>query len=102
MADIKILRVEDDKIEALDIKHILESLDYEVSIIKSHEESIDEFFKIIPDLILMDTVQNGDNTATKLASTIKKLNIPIIYLNAPFEESKTQNIKNKEPQWICK
>ena len=36
MADIKILLVEDDKIEALDIKHIMESLDYEVSIIKSH------------------------------------------------------------------
>ncbi|WP_052374109.1 PAS domain S-box protein [Methanobacterium sp. SMA-27] len=97
MADIKILLIEDDKIEALDIKHILESLDYEVSIIKSHEEVIDEFFNIIPNLILLDTVQNGDNTANKLASTIKKLNIPIIYLNAPFEESKTQNIKNKKP-----
>ena len=101
MADIKILLIENDRIEALAIKRMLESLDYKVPVIVSHEEVIDEF-PIMPDLILMDTIQNGDNTSSKIVSTIKKLNIPVIYLNAHIKESETQKNKNVEPHGFIK
>jgi PAS domain S-box-containing protein len=102
MADIKILIIDDDKIKVSDIKQLLESFDYEVTIIKKNDDAIAELLYVTSDIILMDTNQNGDNITSKLISTIKNLDIPVIYLNAPFEESKTQNIKNIHPHGYIK
>jgi CheY-like chemotaxis protein len=60
MVDIKILLVEDDAIEALDIKKTLESFGYSVPYVASRgEEAVTKALELMPDLILMDIVLKG-------------------------------------------
>ena len=80
MADVKILLVEDENIEALDIKLTLESFGYEVPYIASSgEEAVEKALAIMPDLILMDIILKGNSNGIEVASKIKKLNIPVIF-----------------------
>jgi PAS domain S-box-containing protein len=87
MADVKILLVEDENIEAMDIKRTLESFGYEVLYIASSgEEAVEKAVEIMPDLILMDIILKGDTYSIELFSKIKDLHIPVIYLNAHSED----------------
>ena len=98
MADVKILLVEDENIEALDIKLTLESFGYEVPYVASSgEEVVEKALEIMPDLILMDIVLKGDTDGIDVASKIKNLNIPVIYLTAHSEESTIERAKLTEP-----
>ncbi|MBI4813073.1 MAG: PAS domain S-box protein [Methanobacterium sp.] len=98
MADVNILLVEDESIEALDIKHTLESFGYNVPYIASRgEEAVEKALEIMPDLVLIDIVLKGDFNGIKVASEIKKLNIPFIYLTAHSEEATVQEAKLTEP-----
>ena len=98
MVDKKILLVEDDSIEALDIKHNLKSLGYEVSYTASSgDEAIEEAMSNSPDFILMDMILSGDVDGIEVASKIKNLNIPVIYLTAHSEESIIERAKVTEP-----
>ncbi|WP_321421270.1 PAS domain S-box protein [uncultured Methanobacterium sp.] len=99
MVDEKILLVEDESIEAMDIKHTLESFGYEVPYIAtSGEEAVEKALEIMPDLILMDIVLKGDIDGVEAASMIKDLNIPFIYLTAHSEENTIERAKLTEPQ----
>ncbi|AUB59593.1 hypothetical protein BK009_02220 [Methanobacterium subterraneum] len=87
MGDIKILVVEDDSIEALDIKKTLESFGYSVPHVASKgEDAIRKAYEVMPDLVLMDIVLKGDLNGIEVAREIKKLDIPIIFLTAHSEE----------------
>jgi PAS domain S-box-containing protein len=98
MADKKILLVEDESIEAMDIKRTLEFFGYEVPYVSSSgEEVVEKAYEIMPDLILMDVVLTGNSDGIDVASKIKKLNIPVIYLTAHSEESIIQRAKLTEP-----
>ncbi len=98
MASIKILLVEDESIEAMDIKRTLESFQYEVPYIASRgEEAVEKALEIMPDLILMDIVLKGDTDGIEAVSKIKSLNIPVIYLTAHSEESTIERAKTTEP-----
>lgn len=98
MGDVKILLVEDESIEAMDIKRILESFGYEVPhVARSGNEAIVKAFQILPDIILMDIVLKGEINGIGVASKIKDLDIPVIYLTAHSEESTVQKAKHTEP-----
>lgn len=98
MADVNILLVEDESIEALDIKHTLESFGYKVPYIASRgEEAVEKALSIMPDLVLIDIVLKGDFNGISVASEIKKLNIPFIYLTAHSEEATVHEAKLTEP-----
>ena len=98
MSKGKILIVEDESIEALDIKHALESFGYEVPYIAtSGEEAVELALNIKPDLILMDIILKGNTDGIDAAATIKELNIPVIYLTAFSEESKVNRALLTEP-----
>jgi PAS domain S-box-containing protein len=87
MGDIKILVVEDDSIEALDIKKTLESYGYSVPHVASRgEDAIRKAYEIMPDLVLMDIILKGNLNGIEVAREIKKLDIPTIYLTAHSEE----------------
>lgn len=99
MADtVTILLVEDESIEAMDIKRTLESFGYEVPYVASSgEDAIKKALEIVPDLILMDIVLKGETDGIQAASGIKELDIPVIYLTAHSEESTIEKAKLTEP-----
>jgi PAS domain S-box-containing protein len=98
MADVKILLVEDENIEAMDIKRTLEFFGYEVPYVASSgEEAVEKALEIVPDLILIDVVLKGNSDGIDVASKIKDLNIPVIYLTAHSEESTIERAKLTEP-----
>lgn len=98
MADVKILLVQDESIDALDIKQTLEYFGYKVPYIASSgEEGVEKALEIKPDLILMDIILNGDTNSIEAVSKIKDLDIPIIYLIAHSEESIIERAKLTEP-----
>ena len=85
MSDVHILIVEDEKINAEDLRIQLEQLHYHVSDwAKSGEEAIMMARENRPDLIMMDIVlagqMNGIETAKKLN---KELDIPVIFTTSP-------------------
>jgi PAS domain S-box-containing protein len=98
MANKKILIVEDESIEAMDIKRTLQSFGYEVPYVASSgEEAVDKALEIMPDLILMDIVLKGDTDGIDAVFKIKDLNIPVIYLTAHSEESTIERAKLTQP-----
>jgi CheY-like chemotaxis protein len=85
MADVKILLVEDESIEAMDIKKILESLGYNVPyVVTSGEEAVEKALDTLPDLILIDIILKGEIDGIEAVSKIKDLKIPVIFLTASF------------------
>ena len=98
MTDVKILLVEDESIEALDIKRTLESFGYEVPYVASSgEEALEKALEIMPDLILMDIILKGDSDGIETVTKIKNLNIPVIYFNCSFGKSTIERAKLTEP-----
>lgn len=98
MSPFKILLVEDDAIESLDIQKRLEILGYEVPYVASRgQEAIDKASEIIPDLVLMDITLKGDMNGIEASSEIIKLNIPIIYLTAHSDEATVKKAKFTQP-----
>lgn len=98
MGDITILLVEDESVEAIDIKRTLESFGYQVPYVAPNgQEAIDKAFELNPDLILIDINLKGEIDGIEAISKIKKLNIPFIYLTAHSEESKIERAKLTEP-----
>lgn len=98
MAGKKILIVEDETVEALDIKKMLESFGYDVpSVELDGEEAVLTAQKIRPDLILMDIVLKGKVDGIKAAKQIKELNIPVIFLTAHSDNDALERAKKTEP-----
>ena len=94
-----ILVVEDDFIEAMDIKKILESAGYNVSeIVATGEEALKNISKSKPDLILMDFILKVDKNGIETAEIIKKrYKIPVIYLTAHSENFNFEKTKITDP-----
>jgi PAS domain S-box-containing protein len=98
MSVVKILLVEDESIEAMDIKRTLESFGYQVPYVASRgEEAIKKALELMPDLILMDIILKGEINGIEAVSEINKLNIPVIYLTAHSEESTIERAKLTMP-----
>ncbi len=99
MKPIRILVVEDESIVAMDIKHRLESLDYEVpEIISSGEEAVVKAKETQPDLVLMDIVLKGEIDGIDAAQLIKdKYDIPVVYLTAYSDEKTLKRAKITGP-----
>lgn len=99
MHEVKILIVEDEGIEALDIQHRLVSLGYPTPAIAfSGEEAVQKAGEISPDLVLMDIMLPGEIDGITAAELIKaRLDIPVIYLTAYADENTLQRAKITEP-----
>ncbi|HML06285.1 MAG TPA: methanogen output domain 1-containing protein [Methanobacterium sp.] len=99
MSSVKILVVEDESIVAMDIKHRLEAMDYDVpEIVSSGEDAVEKAALLIPDLILMDIVLRGDMDGIQAAQIIKdNYDIPIVYLTAYSDEKTLKRAKITGP-----
>ncbi|MDO5837019.1 MAG: PAS domain S-box protein [Methanobacterium sp.] len=79
----KILLVEDEMVEAMNLKRSLQSMGYDVMAITSYgEEAIEKANTLKPDIILMDIVLKGKMDGITAAKAISKLEIPVIYISA--------------------
>ncbi|MEW6667384.1 MAG: ATP-binding protein [Thermodesulfobacteriota bacterium] len=99
MPDARILIVEDEGIEAMDIQQRLMTLGYPSSDIAfSGEEAVQKAEEMRPDLVLMDIMLPGEIDGVKAAEQIQaSLDIPIIYLTAYADEDTLQRAKITEP-----
>ena len=99
MSKVIILVVEDDVIEAMDIKRILESMGYSVpETASSGEEALQKLTEFKPDVILMDIILSGGMDGIETADVIKnQYKIPIIYLTAYSETETIERAKLTEP-----
>ena len=78
-----ILLVEDEMVEAMNIKISLQSMGYDVVAIASYgEEAVEKAQNLKPDLILMDIILKGSMDGIAAANAISKLGIPVIYITA--------------------
>ncbi len=98
MSDLKILMVEDENIDAMDIKETLESFGYKVPYVASRgEEAIEKIFDLRPDMVLIDIALKGNIDGIEVAHRIKELDIPFIFITALADEATIENAMETEP-----
>jgi PAS domain S-box-containing protein len=95
----KILIVEDESIVALDTKHELEKIGYQVTdIALTGEDALRKIKKDMPDLVLMDIVLKGKLDGIDTATRIRKdYLLPVIYTTAYFDKKTLDRAKMAEP-----
>ncbi|HBX22169.1 MAG TPA: hybrid sensor histidine kinase/response regulator [Desulfotomaculum sp.] len=99
MSGARILIVEDEGIEALDLQYRLQGLGYCVpDIAFTGEEAVKKAEEISPDLVLMDIMLPGEIDGVAAAEQINaRFDIPIIYLTAYADKNTLQRAKITEP-----
>ncbi len=99
MSGAKIIIVEDEGIQALDLQQRLTNLGYTVAdIVSTGEEAIKRSGEILPDLVLMDIMLRGDIDGIVASERIQALyDTPIIYITAYADEETLQRAKITEP-----
>ena len=88
MEKAKILVVEDEAIIASDMKTTLEEFNYEVvAVTSTGEEAIQLSGLYRPDLVLMDTILDGDIGGIEAAERIKsRFGIPTVYISSSVDK----------------
>jgi PAS domain S-box-containing protein len=91
--------VEDEAIEAEDIRQTLEKLGYSIAgNARSGESVLETLKKIYPNLVLMDIHLAGKMDGIDTAKQIRNLyNIPVIFLTAHADETSLERAKVTEP-----
>ena len=99
MAKAGILIVEDERIIAMDIKHSLLNLGYDVvGMAASGEDAITKAGESYPDLVLMDIMLQGEIDGIEAAAQIRRrYNIPMVYLTAYANDTILQRAKLTQP-----
>lgn len=99
MSEARVLIVEDEGIEALDIRRRLVSLGYPTpDIVFSGEDAVKTAGETRPDLILMDIMLRGEIDGVTAAEQIHgRFDIPVIYLTAYADEDTLKRARITEP-----
>lgn len=99
MPGARILIVEDEGIEALDLQQRLTSLGYIApDIVPTGEEAVQKAAETSPDLVLMDIMLHGEMDGVTAAEQIQnRFHIPVIYVTAYADEVTLQRAKITEP-----
>ena len=99
MPDARILIVEDEAIEAMDIQQRLVGLGYPLpDIAYNGEEGVRKVEKTQPDLVLMDIMMPGKMDGVAAAEQIRsRFDIPIIFLTAYSDENTLRRAKITAP-----
>jgi PAS domain S-box-containing protein/putative nucleotidyltransferase with HDIG domain len=91
--------VEDEAVVALDIRHRLKNLRYDVAAVtETGEEAVNLAGDVKPDIVLMDIMLAGDMDGIEAAGVIhEKYDIPVVYLTAYTDEETLSRAKITEP-----
>lgn len=94
-----ILVVEDEKIVAMDLKNMLQNLDYTViAMAASGQEAIRRLEDSAPDLVLMDIMLGNDMDGVEAAEQIRsRFMIPVVYVTALADEKTLERAKITAP-----
>ncbi len=95
----RILVVEDEAIVALDIRHRLQALGYDIAgVVASGGEAVKLVEETRPDLVMMDIVLKGDTSGTEAATEIhRRWKTPVIFLTAFADPQTLEKAKTAEP-----
>jgi len=95
----RILVVEDEGLVAEDIARILQNFGYDVlAIVSSGEEAVKIVEDVLPDLVLMDIMLEGDINGIDAAGQIySRFDIPVVYLTAYGDEDGLHKVKKTDP-----
>lgn len=95
----RILIVEDEAIVAMEIQDRLEALGYSVAGTLARGEAVlDQIEEIVPDLILMDIMLNGDLDGIETAEHVRTTNdLPIVFLTAYSDDKTLERAKGAAP-----
>ena len=95
---INILIVEDQFIEANNIRLILREAGYSVlPLAASFSQALDILQHESADLVLLDIILEGKRSGIDLAKILKSRGIPFVYLSANSDKSTLDNAKETEP-----
>lgn len=94
----KILIVEDETEVALNIKVILEKMDYDVvDIAGCYEDALNSAIQNRPDLILLDIVLESETTGITIAQDLNMRNLPIIFITGYSQDDILQKALHTNP-----
>ncbi|MGX5857058.1 sigma-54-dependent transcriptional regulator [Dyadobacter jiangsuensis] len=95
---LKVFIVEDQFIEANDLKLILESAGHSVcGIAKSVDAALDLLATVRPDIVLLDIFLKGAKTGIDLAPVLAEAKIPFIYISANSDPATLDAAKTTRP-----
>lgn len=95
---LKVFIVEDQFIEANDLKLILESAGHSVcGIAKSVDAALDLLATVRPDIVLLDIFLKGTKTGIDLAPVLAEAKIPFIYISANSDPATLDAAKTTRP-----
>lgn len=99
MKKLRILVVEDERVIAMDIKDMLESLGYEVPAVTSFgDKAVEQAGALQPDLVLMDIQLQGELDGIQASARIREqYDIPTVYLTGNSDDPTFQRAKRTEP-----
>lgn len=99
MKVIKVMVVEDDAVAASIVKNMLEKLGYLVPLtVSSGEAALLKTVEIMPDIILMDIMLEGEMDGIEASEHIHRdYDIPVIYLTAHIDDEILERAKITEP-----
>jgi CheY-like chemotaxis protein len=95
----KILIVEDEMITAMDLRHTLTRMGYQVvGIASSSEETLARVGQTRPDLVLMDIVLKGPTDGISTTQRIQgKYDIPVVYVTAYSDVQTVKRAMHSRP-----
>lgn len=95
---LKVFIVEDQFIEANDLRLILENAGHSVcGIAKSVDAALQLMTTVRPDIVLLDIFLKGPKTGIDLAPALSEANIPFIYISANSDPSTLDVAKTTRP-----
>ncbi len=99
MRGAKILIVEDEGVEALDMRYRLKSMGYDpIDTVFTGDDAVGKAEELSPDLVLMDIMLQGSMDGVTAAEQIRtRFDIPVIYVTAYADEDTLQRAKITEP-----
>jgi PAS domain S-box-containing protein/putative nucleotidyltransferase with HDIG domain len=91
--------VEDESVVALDIRHRLQNLGYDVAAVTGKgEESVELAGREKPDIVLMDIMLAGEMDGIEAARIIhEKYDIPVVYISSHTDDETLSRAKITEP-----
>jgi two-component system cell cycle sensor histidine kinase/response regulator CckA len=99
MSPVRVVAVEDERLVALDLKHRLKALGYEVSwLAASADEVVEKLQQDRPNVVLMDIRLEGEKDGIDVAQIVReRFDIPVVFVTAHADSETLKRARVTEP-----